>query len=443
MWQYVDVQCTMCHRTEGPNITKCEIDTTTGDQWCFIQCDLHNDIWSCTRDCHHSGGLHCPYNSTDSKDVFQICCKESFCNSYFESIPSQSQSTQTTVNPSGKYLFMYSHECYYAFISATVEDNQEDNRSRDNQYHIIIAICVVVVVLLTAVVAGLVVFRWLRIKRRTLKSPIPIDSRDSSDITDDSIAETMTSGSGSGVPRMVERTIAKQIELQEVIGSGRYGQVYLGDYRDEHVAVKIFSTVDEESWKREKDIYSIVLIRHDNILGYIAADMISNNGVTELWLITQYHPLGSLYDFLSVSDVKLTPSRMIVFALSICNGLHHLHTEFSGVQGKPSIAHRDLKSKNILVKTNNTCCIADFGLAVYRDVQTRKINLPPTYKNGTVRYLAPEILNNTIDLNLFDSFLYVDIYCLALVFWEIGLRTGELYYSYVIIVIYCMVWYRD
>ena len=307
-----------------------------------------------------------------------------------------------------------------------VEDNDSaENDNEDNQHHIIIAICVVVVVLVAAVIAGLAVFQWLRSKRRILKMPLPIDSQGSSDITDDSMAETMTSGSGSGMPRMVDRTIAKQIELQEVIGSGRYGQVYLGEYRDEHVAVKIFSTVDEESWNREKDIYSIVLIRNDYILGYIAADMISNNGVTELWLITQYHPLGSLYDFLSVSDVKLTPSRMILFALSICNGLHHLHTEFSGVQGKPSIAHRDLKSKNILVKTNNTCCIADFGLAVYRDVQTRKINLPPTYKNGTVRYLPPEILNNTIDLNLFDSFLYVDMYCLALVFWEIGLRTGE------------------
>ena len=114
----------------------------------------------------------------------------------------------------------------------------------------------------------------------------------------------MTSGSGSGVPHMVERTIAKQIKLQEVISSGRYGQVYLGYYHDEYVAVKILSTVDEESWKWEKDIYSIVLIHHDNILRYIAADMISNNGVTGLWLITQYHPLGSLYDFLSISDVK-------------------------------------------------------------------------------------------------------------------------------------------
>ena len=32
--------------------------------------------------------------------------------------------------------------------------------------------------------------------------------------------------------------------------------------------------------------------------------------------------------------------------------------------GKPAIAHRDIKSKNVLVKKNGTCCIADLGLAV-------------------------------------------------------------------------------
>jgi len=31
------------------------------------------------------------------------------------------------------------------------------------------------------------------------------------------------------------------------------------------------------------------------------------------------------------------------------------------VLGKPGIAHRDLKSKNILVKNDLTCCIADLG----------------------------------------------------------------------------------
>jgi len=38
----------------------------------------------------------------------------------------------------------------------------------------------------------------------------------------------------------------------------------------------------------------------------------------------------------------------------------------NAVVGKPGIAHRDLKSKNILVKNNLTCCIADLGKVVSR-----------------------------------------------------------------------------
>ena len=45
-------------------------------------------------------------------------------------------------------------------------------------------------------------------------------------------------------------------------------------------------------------------------------------------------------------------------------GLSHLHTEITGTQGKPAIAHRDVTSKNILVKSDGHCCIADMGLAV-------------------------------------------------------------------------------
>lgn len=44
-----------------------------------------------------------------------------------------------------------------------------------------------------------------------------------------------------------------------------------------------------------------------------------------------------------------------------------LHDEIPGnkCEGfKPTIAHRDFKSKNVLLKSDMTACIADFGLAL-------------------------------------------------------------------------------
>lgn len=52
------------------------------------------------------------------------------------------------------------------------------------------------------------------------------------------------------------------------------------------------------------------------------------------------------------------------------------------IAGKPAIAHRDLKSKNILVKSDLICVIADLGLAVR--YMNGEINIPDNSKCGTV-----------------------------------------------------------
>lgn len=56
--------------------------------------------------------------------------------------------------------------------------------------------------------------------------------------------------------------------------------------------------------------------------------------------------------------------------------------------GKPGIAHRDLKSKNILVKKNCTCAIADLGLAVRHDSATDTIDIAPNQRVGTKRSVS-------------------------------------------------------
>lgn len=57
------------------------------------------------------------------------------------------------------------------------------------------------------------------------------------------------------------------LPLVFVLGKGRYGEVWRGSWHGESVAVKIFSSRDEQSWFRETEIYNTVLLRHDNILG--------------------------------------------------------------------------------------------------------------------------------------------------------------------------------
>lgn len=59
--------------------------------------------------------------------------------------------------------------------------------------------------------------------------------------------------------------------------------------------------------------------------------------------------------------------------------------------GKPAIAHRDLKSKNILVKSNLTCAIGDLGLAVRHDIKTDTVDIPSNHRVGTKRYMSPEV----------------------------------------------------
>ncbi len=79
----------------------------------------------------------------------------------------------------------------------------------------------------------------------------------------------------------MQRTLARQITLEEVIGAGRYGSVHRGKWREDYVAVKIFSANDERSWFREIEIYQTICLRHENILGYIAADNMVNRNMIQ------------------------------------------------------------------------------------------------------------------------------------------------------------------
>ena len=66
--------------------------------------------------------------------------------------------------------------------------------------------------------------------------------------------------------------------------------------------------------------------------GFIAADIKGTGSWTQLFLITDYHENGSLYDYLNA--YTLDTHRMLVLAHSAASGLSHLHTEIFGTRGR-------------------------------------------------------------------------------------------------------------
>eukprot|EP00731_Ephydatia_muelleri_P024172 Em0016g443a len=289
-----------------------------------------------------------PHHIGSSLNFITTCCLTNYCNTpdYLMSVvnvlDSNNTQLQSPTNVSGNHLH--------------TDPLPRSDLLPSSFLPILITSCIIAIIVIVAIL-------FYVVYKRLSKPPAPgdgthtvLDMENMGGVPQslDSIPSNTahTSGSGSGAPLPCPAHSGQELRLGDPIGSGRYGQVLVGHHQGEMVAVKKFASRDELSWRRETEIYSTVLLRHENILVYIASDIVSNHDVTELWLITQYHSHGSLCDYLSSNQVD--NGCTVQLLLSIWNGLTHLHTELFGIQSKPAIAHRDMKSRNILVKANLT-----------------------------------------------------------------------------------------
>ncbi|XP_037344518.2 activin receptor type-2A-like isoform X2 [Pungitius pungitius] len=207
----------------------------------------------------------------------------------------------------------------------------------------------------------------------------------------------------------------KPLQLLEVKARGRFGCVWKAQLLTEYVAVKIFPIQNKQSWQKEFEIFSLDGMSHENLLQFIGAEKRGSNMNLELWLITAYHEKGSLTDYLKAN--VLSWSELCLIAQSMSRGLAYLHQDVPG--HKPAIAHRDFKSKNVLLKCNLTACIADFGLALR--FEAGKSPGDTHGQVGTRRYMAPEVLEGAINFQR-DAFLRIDMYAVGLVLWELASR---------------------
>ncbi|XP_061082078.1 bone morphogenetic protein receptor type-2-like [Conger conger] len=222
------------------------------------------------------------------------------------------------------------------------------------------------------------------------------------------------------------------LKLLELIGRGRYGSVYKGSLDERPVAVKVFTYANRQNFANERAIYRLPLLEHDNIARFIVGDeRITADGRMEYLLVMEYYPHGSLCRYLSMQTGDWASCCRL--AHSVTRGLAYLHTELlRGDVYKPAVSHRDLNSRNVLVKNDGTCVISDFGLSM--KLTGNRLVRPGEEENaaisevGTIRYMAPEVLEGAVNLRDCESALkQVDMYAVGLIYWEIFMRCSDLF----------------
>uniref|UniRef100_A0A8C4QTC1 receptor protein serine/threonine kinase n=1 Tax=Eptatretus burgeri TaxID=7764 RepID=A0A8C4QTC1_EPTBU len=222
------------------------------------------------------------------------------------------------------------------------------------------------------------------------------------------------------------------LKLLQVIGHGRYSSVLRGSLDEQPVAVKIVPTAYRHYYLNERDVYRLPLMEHEALARLVTAEeRLSPEGHHEYLLILDYYPQGCLNSFLSHNTCDwMTACKL---AYSMTKGLAFLHTEVQqNDKYKPAIAHRDFSSRNVLVRADGSCVLADFGFAMrltgQRPVRYGEDDAATLNEVGTVRYMAPEVLEGAMNLHDCESALkQVDVYALGLVFWEVYMRCHELF----------------
>ncbi|XP_005152901.2 TGF-beta receptor type-2 [Melopsittacus undulatus] len=331
----------------------------------------------------------------------------------------------------GGLMFMCSctgEECNDMLIFPSDDPHKPEEKDEISK----VAIISLVPLLVISVAVIVIFYAYRTHKKRKLnkaweKNVKPRKHKDCSDVCAIMLDDDRSDISSTCANNINHNTELLPIELDIVVGKGRFAEVYKAKLKQntseqyETVAVKIFPYEEYASWKTEKDIFSDVNLKHENILQFLTAEERKTDLGKQYWLITAFHARGNLQEYLTRHIISW--EDLWKLGGSLARGIAHLHSDHTPC-GRPKtpIVHRDLKSSNILVKNDLTCCLCDFGLSLRLDPSLSVDDLANSGQVGTARYMAPEVLESRMNLENVESFKQTDVYSMALVLWEMTSR---------------------
>ena len=226
------------------------------------------------------------------------------------------------------------------------------------------------------------------------------------------------------LPRLVDTTPVLDennvtVNSSKPLGRGGFGVVYKGTLRRSStgtsvaVAVKCMfnpsgnpkDAVVPDDIKNQMRRESTILcsLNHPNVMKIF--------GVCPAfgWIVMELCERGSLKSILLEKQTSIELSRLTRYASETATGVAYLHSP------EIAIVHGDLKADNVLIRSNGSVCLCDFGMSEAKDrSKTITQTVGASTQGGlTVQWSSPELLKGK------KKDRASDVFALAVTLWEI------------------------
>ena len=197
-------------------------------------------------------------------------------------------------------------------------------------------------------------------------------------------------------------TLFPEYEVQMLVGVGASGAIYYALLDGNPIAIKILVGKKEMRTMLEfrAEAESMAAMDHPNIIKF---HDYGERGIYP-YIVLEYIARGTIHEVMS--EFKFGLEEILKMGIMICDAITHIHEK--------GYIHRDLKPDNIMLTTEWSPKIIDFGLAINME----NLSHFPTAV-GSKGYAAPEVAATPKEIDQ-----KVDVYAMGAILYN--LLTGEI-----------------
>jgi len=166
------------------------------------------------------------------------------------------------------------------------------------------------------------------------------------------------------------------------LAAGRLTDLYVGESERAGTLVALKVARDRQEEREPVDIFGRFLQEYELVQRIEGAGVarLYDLGISDehAWLVMEYFPLGDLRRRMRAQ--ALTPREALLYAIEIARALERVHAA--------GVLHRDLKPGNVMLRTDGSIALIDFGLSKDTALDADATDGGTIF--GTPHYMSPE-----------------------------------------------------